>query len=178
MGKTLDLSQVLSCGHPWPYFAAYVRLKEFVFPWGRLYFIADYENPFRRSVSPLVRYIERRTASPRLDRPEPVPVGRQNLMPRFAAAFLAGSLISLLRMYLTPSSQSVLVQPWEGVRPAWLALIMRAESLLTTPPGAAAMCALFVFLAATGRRKQNAWSYALLAGLALPLIFSHWLTGP
>jgi len=62
------------------------------------------------------------------------------------------------------------------VRPAWRAPIMRVEFLLATPPAAAGICALFVVFAAIRRRKKNAWAYALVAGLALPLMFSHWLT--
>jgi hypothetical protein len=173
----LDPSEILSCGHPWPYIAANIRLKHFVFPWGRLYFIPDHESPFRRSKSPLVSYIQSQGDPPQSHEPQPNPTGRQSPGPGLAAAGLAGSLISLLRMYLSQPGQSVLSRPWEDVRPAWLGYVSRVELLLATPLGAAGIFGIFLTLAVLKRRKKKAWAYALVGGLALPLIFSRWLSG-
>lgn len=50
--------EIVDCGTVWIF--GYLRLRRFVFPWGRLYFVLDAnEKLFDRGEYPLLRYIQK-----------------------------------------------------------------------------------------------------------------------
>ena len=54
----IEQSEIDRCGAIWPPFVGYVKLKHFVFPWGRIYFVLDRNvarGPFWRSDFGLLR---------------------------------------------------------------------------------------------------------------------------
>jgi len=56
----IQSEEVLSARPVWPPLIGSIKLKKFVFPWGRLYFVLDKNresNPFRRGLFPLLRYL-------------------------------------------------------------------------------------------------------------------------
>src|SRR5882724_6104542 len=57
--RKLTYDEVVECGISWGIFGiGYLRLKSFLFPWGKLYFVLDQnEKLFGRGTYPLVRYI-------------------------------------------------------------------------------------------------------------------------
>ena len=60
--RKLTYDEVVECGISWGISGiGYVRLKRFLFPWGKLYFVLDQnEKLFGRGIHPLLRYIQER----------------------------------------------------------------------------------------------------------------------
>ena len=60
--KKVDYDEIIESGVSWVVAGiGYLRLKRFVFPWGKLYFVLDQnEKLFGRGAYPLLRYIQKR----------------------------------------------------------------------------------------------------------------------
>jgi hypothetical protein len=57
--RRLPYNEIVDCGVAWGIGIGYLRLKHFLFPWGRLYFVLDQnEKLFGRGEYPLLRYIQ------------------------------------------------------------------------------------------------------------------------
>lgn len=56
--RRVPYDEIVDCGVSWGIGIGYIRLKHFLFPWGKLYFILDQnEKLFGRGAHPLLRYI-------------------------------------------------------------------------------------------------------------------------
>src|SRR5262249_1121249 len=54
----VSYDEIVNCGVSWGIGVGYIRLKEFLFPWGKLYFVLDQnEKLLGRGAHPLLRYI-------------------------------------------------------------------------------------------------------------------------
>jgi len=59
--RRVTYEEIVEPGTSWHFGIAYLRLKRFVFPWGKLYFVLDQnEKLFGRGAYPLLRYIQKR----------------------------------------------------------------------------------------------------------------------
>jgi hypothetical protein len=58
----IEPQAVRSCGVVWPGLVGYIRLKPFVWPWGRVYFVLDGnppDDPWRSYDSQILRYLQK-----------------------------------------------------------------------------------------------------------------------
>jgi hypothetical protein len=60
--KNLSYDEIVECGVSWGAGIGYIRLKHFLLPWGKLYFVLDRNDKlFGRGTHPLLRFIQERT---------------------------------------------------------------------------------------------------------------------
>jgi hypothetical protein len=59
--KRVSYDEIVECGVSWEGRIGYLRLKHFLFPWGKLYLVLDQnEKLFGRGTRPLLRHIQER----------------------------------------------------------------------------------------------------------------------
>ena len=145
-----------------------MRLKRFVFPWGRLYFVLDSDtepNPFRKSEFPLLRYM----------RGEPIREAQAaaesttRAKVRQMIAAVAGALASLWQLTF---SNPV---PQEPSPNAVIEIVVQIYQLLGKFEVVCIFFVVFTFVAIYKYHRRDAWIYAFLAGASLPRILLHWL---
>lgn len=154
-----------------------IRLKRFLFPWGRLYFVLDANsdpNPFHKGDYPLLRYL----------RGEPVVEDPQAELPKTRAkrrqvtAAVVGALCYILWQLFVSWRLSKFEQA-PPVRPpgrAWFEMLLQISQLLNSVEFLYIAAAVFTCLAIYKYRRPDAWIYAFLVGMFLPAILRHWLS--
>jgi hypothetical protein len=143
-----------------------MRLKRFLFPWGRLYFVLDANsepNPFRKAEFPLLRYMRKEP----IREAAPESVTRAKL--RQVIAAVAGALAGLLHITF---SRPV---PQERSPNAVIEIVFQIFQLLEKFGVVYIFFVVFTLLAIYQYRRRDAWIYAFLAGAEVPLILLHWL---
>jgi hypothetical protein len=170
---TIPEDQIVSARVEWPPVIGSVRLRRFLLPWGRLYFILDKSTesgPFRRGEFPLIRYLNREELQ---KEGQSSVLGSTSDSPNVRLSLVAGMgiLTSLMILYLTPGDllhgslpKSTSDMPTLSKAlfhfVAWLHLsVIQIAGLV-----------LMVFLAVRRRDRAEAWLYAFLSGFALTLI--------
>jgi hypothetical protein len=155
-----------------PPLVASMRLKRFVFPWGRLYFVLDknaHPNPFHRGEFPLLRYLRKEAISE-------VPAAAESpnrAKLRQVIAAVGGALFSSL-WQLFYSWRFSQFEPSPGnAHPNTVVDIL--FQILGKFEVTFILCVFLAVLAIYQYRRPNAWIYAFLAGTALPRILLHWL---
>lgn len=58
--RKLHYDEISGCGVSWVPGTGYLRLRRFLWPWGKLYFILDRNKQLFRPERPLLRYIQER----------------------------------------------------------------------------------------------------------------------
>lgn len=154
-----------------------IRLKKFLFPWGRLYFALDRNvepNPFRDAEYPLLTYIRNKEAVSETEpSPETSPKDRA-VRQKVGIAAVSGVLLSTAWQIFAPRFASPSSVPRSYAAPA-LETLYRLVHLLQSFPMQLAFCAVFLVVAVSKRRSPDGWLYALLSGLSLPYVLSHLL---
>lgn len=175
---TIDEDQIVGARIEWPPVIGSVRLRRFLFPWGRLYFVLEKNtesNPFKPGEFPLVRYLNREEL--RKERQSSVPSSTSapsNL--RLLLVAVIGVLISLVILYVTPGDLlqgSLLKLPSD--MPTLSKALFHFVALLHMLVVQTAGLVLMVFLAVGRRDRAEAWLYAFLSGFALTLIVGRLL---
>jgi hypothetical protein len=174
--KTIPKDDIVNARVVWGPFIGSMRLKRFVFPWGRLYFVLDAvsdPNPFHRGEFPLVRYLRK---EPILEAPAAAESTTRAKLRQVIAA-VAGALFSGLWQLFYSWRFSEFEPPRPAHPPGSVAIeIMRQISeVLTSFEVACIGFVVFTLLAIYKYRQRDAWIYAFLAGMALPRILLHWL---
>jgi hypothetical protein len=161
----IDPADVVSSGVTWPSFIGYVRLRRFLFPWGRLYFVLDpnlQPNPFRRGDYAILNFV-RHGQLPRSDAPKSN-AGRQPLAwAKLGAAGLAGVAMCLLQIYLNPPSGLDRGRPHSPFLDAQYKL----SDALNRPEVGAIFTVGFLVLSIRARNRSEGWIFAFFAGLGL-----------
>ncbi len=164
---TLDRDDVVSSGRALHPLVGYMRLKRFLLPWGRLYFVLDPSldpNPFHRGDYTLLRHLKGQPAPP-ADRA----ANDSSLGPRLLTAALLGSVLSFLLLRLS-GRQPLPVNP----QSRWTALPVTLRDLLGSPWVTMALCVVFFVLAAYRCHRPQALTYAFVAGGSLAwLLFRY-----
>ena len=143
-----------------------MRLKRFVFPWGRLYFVLDANsepNPFRKEEFPLLRYMRKEPIR------EAAPESATRAKLRQVIAAVAGALAGLLYMRFSRPA------PQERSPIAVIEIVFQIYHLLEKFGVGYIFFVVFTLLAIYRYRRRDAWIYAFLAGAEVPLILLHWL---
>ena len=153
-----------------------IRLKRFLFPWGRLYFVLDANldpNPFHKGDYPLLRYLrgEPVVEDPQADLPKNRAKRRQVI------AAVVGALCYILWQLFVSWRLSKFEQAPPVRRPgsAWFEILLQISQLLTSVEFLYIAAAVFTFLAIYQYRRPDAWIYAFLVGVCLPAILRRWL---
>jgi hypothetical protein len=164
---------IVSARVVWGPFIGSMRLKRFVFPWGRLYFVLDANldpNPFHRGEFPLLRYLRK---EPILEPPVAVESTTRAKLRQVIAAVGGALFSSLWQLFYSwrfsefEPSQPVAAHP-NTVVDILFQILGRFEVTFI-------FCVFFAVLAIYQYRRRDAWIYAFLAGTALPRILLHWL---
>jgi hypothetical protein len=171
-------SEVLAAKIVWPPFIGRIKLKNVVFPWGKLYFVLDkntQSNPFRRGEFPLVIYLnghklhgdEQRSA---------MPLGSNFASLRLLLASGIGILACLMILYLSPSDllHGSLSKTSENM-PVLLKIQFQIVEWLHKSVVQFGALAGMAFLAVRRRDRAEAWLYAFLSGFALAFLVSRLL---
>jgi len=171
--RTIPEDDIVSARVVWGPFIGSMRLKRFVFPWGRLYFVLDANsdpNPFHRGEFPLLRYLRK---EPILESPAAAESATRAKLRQVIAA-VGGALFSSLwqLFYSWRFSQFEPSQPSSAHPNAVVDILLQ---ILGKFEVTFILCAVFTFLAIYKYRRRDAWIYAFLAGTALPRILLHWL---
>ena len=179
--KLIIPEEILECRVEVPNMIGSLRLKRFVWPWGRLYFVLDRNlnpNPFRSGDHPLVNYLRKEPVL-RDKLPSKASLGNDHtLKVKLVSAAILGGIVCLLWLILAPkpTPTSVLEKPFDPGKPvAWVTLTVRALHFLNTFPVIAVLFGMFLFLAIYRWRRQDAWTFAFLAGAALASMVFSWL---
>lgn len=146
-----------------------MRLKRFVFPWGRLYFVLDSDtepNPFRKSEFPLLRHMRREPIRER----QAVAESTIRAIQSQVSAAIVGALINSVRLAI---SRPV---PQEPSPNAVIEIVSQIIQFFETFEGVCIFFVLFTVLAVCRYRRRDAWLYAFLAGGALPFIMRLWFS--
>jgi hypothetical protein len=170
---TIPADEIVGARLEWPPVIGSIRLKRFLFPWGRLYFILDKStesSPFRRGEFPLVRH---------LNREELHKEGQSSVQSsksdssnfRLPLVACIGILTSLMILYLTPGDllHGSLPKPTSDM-PALSKALFHFVGWLHMSVVQVAGLVFMVFLAVRRRDRAEAWLYAFLSGFALTLI--------
>jgi hypothetical protein len=163
----------------WPPFIGSIKLKQFVFPWGRLYFVLDKNTepiPFRRGEFPLVRFLNKEEHHERGQNAFHVSGSRSAGLRLYLVAGV-GILTSLLILYLVPGDllQRGLSEPNSGM-PAFPETLFRFTRYMQMLVVQVISLGIMVFLAIRRRDKAEAWLYAFLSGFAITLIVGRLLS--
>jgi len=145
-----------------------MRLKRFVFPWGRLYFVLDRNpdpNPFHWAEFPLLRHLRK---EPILEAPAAAESTTRAKLRQVIAA-VAGALAGLL--YITFSRPV----PQERSPIALIEIVLQILQLLEKFGVGYIFFVVFTLLAIYRYRRRDAWIYAFLAGAEVPLVLLQWL---
>lgn len=174
--KEIGYDEISKCGTAWPPFVGFLKLQDFILPWGRVYFVLDgslFENPFRGSESELMRHIL--GTMQRAENSESI-TKTEHKAPRhlIVSGLLAGSLgvlVSLMTTLLFPGLAQFHAR--ETDFPRWVVIYDQLRTIVFGWPWNLLVFALFV-LAAARSRPQGAWVFAFVAGLLLPSIVFGW----
>ena len=179
---TIPKSEIVNIRIEWPPIIGSLRLKRFLFPWGRLYFVLDSNidsNPFKEGTYPLLQSILKeipthhdaaRTVSDRR------PGKRANLF-SVVGSGVAGALLYAWTRVLSPN----LGAGEEETRvthlhePAWIKSQWEVIQLLKSPGLVLPLFVIFCFLTVRRYRQPDAWIFAFLAGVSLPYVLIRWL---
>jgi hypothetical protein len=181
---SIDEREILGCGVSWPGVIGYLRLRHYVIPWKRLYFVLDVppgQNPFTRRGSALLAYVRSRTDKRHQDSPQFETVAHTASAVSTLVAGLAGAISYCLAHVFLPALKktSVLEQSPSRGNPA-------ASVFFTVQRGIAQVVAhsfeltlvffaVFILAAVYQRRQPSAWLYALLAGATFAAAMFHLL---
>lgn len=170
---TIPDDQIAGARIEWPPVIGSVRLKRFLFPWGRLYFVLDKNtesNPFRPGGFPLVQYLNREELHKEGQSSVPSSTSNSSNL-RLPLAVGIGILTSLMILYVTPGDllQGSLANPPSNM-PTLLKALFYFVAWLHMSVVQTAGLVLMVFLAVRRRDRAEAWLYAFLSGFALTLI--------
>jgi hypothetical protein len=172
--RTIPRDEIIDGRIEWPPALGSIRLKKYLFPWGRLYFALDTRSrleTFHRGEYPLLNYLCDRKVSMHEDE------GLAKPFPLIAAAVTGAILYYLVRVAFDLVSQSGLPLPAAPEQPQFLGILFRIGNLLAAYQAQLVFSAIFVFAAVYRRHKRNAWVFALIAGFSLAWIFLHLLVG-
>ena len=170
--KTINRDEIVAARMEWGPIFASVRLKRFLFPWGRLYFVLDGPSvPFQKEYR-LLNYVN--ATLPVVDDGSRAPLSeaseRRNTA-RAGMAALAGVVVYFLTALLQGWLKSLMhasVMAGPSTQPFPVALLARFEFRL-------ACFIVFACLAWFRRRQPDAWISAFLAGMGLPYVLLRWL---
>jgi hypothetical protein len=170
---TIPADEIVGARVVWPPVIGSIRLKRFLFPWGRLYFILDKStesSPFRRGEFPLVRHINREELQKEGQSSVQSSTSDSSNF-RLPLAACIGILTSLMILYLTPGNllHGSLPKPTSDM-PALSKALFHFVGWLHTSVVQIAGLVFMVFLAVRRRDRAEAWLYAFLSGFALILI--------
>lgn len=175
----LEFPEVLASGQRWG--LGYVRLKRFVFPWGRLYFVLDRNlnsNPFQPGDYALLRHLRRERVLVEDATPSSRSDDDRMRRVKLVSVGAVGAVVSLLGHIFMPrpGPQSVLDPPFEPSKPAaWFTQPFEAYHFLSTFPIIQILFAILILLAISRRRRSEAWILAFAAGSALGSMVSGWM---
>lgn len=154
-----------------------LRLKRFVFPWGRLYFALDSNtesNPFRRGPFPLVGYLNREDSHREGGKSVPSSIRFTNFSLLLAAS--VGILTCLVMFYVIPRDFFGGFLPSATVN---MPILLRGLFQFTKLFGSSVVqlvgIAIMVILAVSKRNKPESWFYAFLSGFAAAFIVARLL---
>lgn len=169
--------EVLNARLLWPPFVGSIKLKKFVLPWGRLYFVLDKNkesNPFRRGEFPLVRYLDKE--EPYRNAQDSARSSKARSMGLLLAACI-GILSCLMTLYLTPGEllRGSLPKPTASM-PMLLKAPLQFLGWLQAPVVQVAAVAIITFLAVQRRNRREAWVYAFISGFALTVMVGRLLS--
>lgn len=155
-----------------------LRLKRFLFPWGRLYFVLDENldpNPFHRGEYPLLLFIRKRHIHENQDAAKSNT--QKNRAAKLVAAAMGGALSYILYQlfYAWRFSRFEPPQPVHPPGPVAIEVLFQISQLFTSFEVLYIVFVVFTLLAIYKYRQRDAWIYAFLAGMALPRILLHWL---
>jgi len=161
--KPIALDEVVSSGALWPPFIGYIRFKQFVFPWGRLYFVLDTNtqaNPFRRGEYPILRLLRGDTQL----KADPEPPFRPT---RLLIALGIGVILPLAASFLPlkPARPTFALHPQPGAAAIFDTTIRTLFHIAENPIFNFAVLILFCFSMIHRRRSADGWIFAFLAGI-------------
>jgi hypothetical protein len=176
--NTIPDNAIVDARIEWPPVLGSVRLKRFMFPWGRLYFVLDGNtnpNPFLGGEYPLLRALRMRPGikidSGDLQGHETRNGPRPNV--KVALSTLAGVLSYSVTNLLIPREHSQPASFLGGpsiIRAQWSLI-----QLLENPKTVLVLSLIFALLAIYRYRRHDAWIFAFLAGFSLTHIVVHGL---
>lgn len=169
---------IVSARVVWHPFIASMRLKRFLFPWGRLYFILDGElNPFRKGEYDLLRYVRKEPIIEDQDAEKWNSQKARAAKLKLVAAAVAGAFFYLVsQLFLSwRFSRFEPPQPVHSPGPVAIEIMWQISQVLTSFEVLCIGSAVFTLLAIYKYRRPGAWIYAFMAGTVLPRILLHWL---
>jgi len=165
---------IVSARVVWHPFIASMRLKRFLFPWGRLYFILDGElNPFRKGEYDLLRYLRKEPIIEDQD----AALSKNRAKQRQVIAAVAGALFYIISQlfFSWRFSRFGPPQPVHPPGPVVIEFLLQISQLWGRVEVVFILGIVFTVLAIYKYRRPDAWIYAFLAGASLPPILLHWL---
>jgi hypothetical protein len=174
--KKIPDDEIIGGKVEWPPVIGSVRLKRFMFPWGRLYFVLDQNlkmNPLHRGDYALLSFLRGKTVRQEHCSSNLITAENQLYWLKPVITGLLGALISfILQISLPrPNPRSVLERPIAPSQPSWYSVPLNLMRLMNRPPVVVALFVIFIFLAVYKRRRPDAWIFAFLAGMAVPYFF-------
>lgn len=176
--RTIDQDEIVAAGAVWPPFIGYMRLNDFLLPWGRLYFVLDCNmnpNPFKPGDYALLRFLINKGVAQGRGRPPSTGTTEDRLLKlKLVTVGLAGAMLSCIwRIALSPARyQSVLYQPSFAGQSALIVAQVKFMHMFANFPTVLILVGSFVLLAVYRRDRPGAWIYALLAGTVVSYFFS------
>jgi len=175
--RTITKEEISEVRVEWEPFIASMRLRKYLLPWGRLYFLLDANsntNPFGKGKYPLIKYLSKTTLSEDQSVSIPDLPTDRFLKLRSLAAAAAGFILGCLTTFL-PSNSSVLHDSFHGYENvhglnSFLRWLM---DLFGNPVVAFAIFVMFMILAIFKYRRPNALIYAFCAGCAMAYPFLY-----
>jgi len=175
----IQSEEVLSARPVWPPLLGSIKLKRFVLPWGRLYFVLDKNresNPFRRGVFPLVCYLNKEELHTDSQN-SAIPSKPSSVSLRLLLSACVGILSCLMTLYLTPGDllQGSLPKPTANM-PTLLKILFQFVGWFHAPVAQVVAIAVITFLAVRRRNRPEAWVYGFISGFAFTLIVGRLLS--
>lgn len=174
-------SQIMDARVEWPRAIGSLRLKRFLFPWGRLYFVLDSAtdpNPFREGTYPLLRLLNKKSIPqkdvPRTATQEGPPKTAQRL--KLLSSAVAGALFYTWTRVLSPQSGSR--QPAHVVylhEPSVIRVQNKLVQLLHSNGVVLVLFVVFGFMTIYRNRKPESWIFAFLTGVSLTYVIVRWM---